>query len=77
MLGIVCSSRAIGQVNSIYVWSMREAGLEARAVHDNYDSVDFGIMVRLKEWHPPGLCLRVLCDSKVKQGMSHVELLSN
>lgn len=46
MLGIVCSSRAIGQVNSIYVWSMREAGMEARAVHDNYDTVDLGIMVR-------------------------------
>lgn len=25
---------------------MREAGLEARVVHDNYDTVDFGIMVR-------------------------------
>lgn len=46
MLGIVCSSRAIGQVNSIYVWSMKEAGLEDRAVHDNYNTVDFRIMVR-------------------------------
>lgn len=30
----------------MYVWSMRDAGLEARAVHDNYNTVDFGIMVR-------------------------------